>query len=123
MGDSLGAFAAQGPSGAFSSHGLLKLVPFATICWPEGGGWGGNQPPIHKRRVPSAKRGTRAYTEKYPPAYSFSLDGAAPPPPLREQRPCQSNTRGRGGGGGRDALQGGGVYPPPLQGAQPMPSH
>ena len=32
---------------------------------------------------------------------------------------CVKNT---GGGGGRDALEGGG-YPPPLQGAQPMPGH
>ena len=28
-----------------------------------------------------------------------------------------------GGGGGMDALEGGGRYHPPLQGAQPMPSH
>ena len=31
----LGAFGAQGPSGTFGAHGLMRLVPLATNCWPE----------------------------------------------------------------------------------------
>ena len=51
------------------------------------------------------------------------------PPP---QRPMTSKRSGRawgcsgggvGGEGGSDHWKGGGVPPPPLQGAQPMPSH
>ena len=35
-----GAFCPHGASAAFGSHGLLKLVPLATNCWPKAP-WGG----------------------------------------------------------------------------------
>ena len=42
----LGAFGAHAASGAFDAHGLLRVAPLATSCWPEapsggGGGRGG----------------------------------------------------------------------------------
>ena len=44
-----GTFGARGASGAFDAHGLLRLAPLTTKCWPEApwGGGGSWRPRTH----------------------------------------------------------------------------
>ena len=58
----------------------------------DSGKWGGkrgNHPQIRMEKGPSPgsplERRTHAYTRKHQPAYSFSLDGTAPPLAMRRQ--------------------------------------